>query len=104
MSHTPTPWVVENLSLTTLDGKSRQNFGIITEHGHRVALLGQNQEANANFIVLACNAHEDLLLAAKDACLFIKELAEVLGPNVKHTESITFQRLLKAIEKAEEKL
>lgn len=62
--HTPGSWRVENLSVTTLDGKHQMNYGIRTGkgiNGFRVALLGQNQEANAHLIAAA----PELLQACK---------------------------------------
>ena len=64
-THTATPWKVENQSVTGLDGIMRLNYGIFTGGGNRVALLGHNQKNNAEFIVRACNAHDDLVKALR---------------------------------------
>lgn len=46
----------------------------------------------------AVNSHDDLVLAAKDACIFISEIAKASGINV--IESPTFQRLMLSLAKS----
>lgn len=47
------------------------------------------------------DAHDDLLIAAKDACLHIADLAKVVDADYKNNS--TFMRLINAINKAEGK-
>lgn len=53
----------------------------------------------ANWIVLACNAHDELLLAAKEAALVIKEIADAHG--AMPMTGTCLPRLLAAIKRAE---
>lgn len=60
--HTPTPWkVVKHSNFNLFDSTDHHTFAIELGGGSKVALLGDNQEANAAFIVKAVNAHEELL-------------------------------------------
>lgn len=65
-------WDIENLTMRDIDGKVRQNFGILTKEG-RIALLGNNQESNASLIVKAVNCHDELVEALK---LALKSMLE----------------------------
>lgn len=64
MKHAPTPYEVEN--------EGQPSVGIYSIDNHLVAVLhGREttaQDATANFIIRACNAHDDLV-AALDALL-----------------------------------
>lgn len=69
----PGPWRIENLSVKTLDGKHHLNWGIRTGKGatgERIALLGQNQKANARLIAAAPDLKDELedLCAAVISC------------------------------------
>ena len=60
--------------------------------------------ANAQFIVRAWNAHDELILAAKEACIMIAEIAKVSAPGMNVLmESPGLIRLLHAINRAEGK-
>lgn len=50
------------------------------------------------FIVKACNAHDELVLAAKDACILLADLGKAIGAN--YAAGPTFKRLMKALAKA----
>ena len=70
MSHTPTPWyalvcdVKGHGSLLNDTGLMIADCAYATEH--------ENEgEVNAAFIVRACNAHEALVAALRDACDFV---------------------------------
>lgn len=96
--HTPTPWK------TT---KSTADFYDITPAGDILPTIAsvwdgekKNAEANAAFIVRACNAHDELVLAAKDAAITIKLIMDCF-PSAKASESHVFMRLMKALAKAE---
>jgi hypothetical protein len=52
VEHTPLPWVVSDDEIET-------------EGGQYVCHFGYGSEADAEFIVRACNAHYELLAAAK---------------------------------------
>lgn len=59
MPHTPLPWRLENI------GAGTTAWGVVSESGRVVVEHDFINEANAAFIVTACNAHADLLEAAK---------------------------------------
>ena len=60
MTHaTPRPWKVENRSVTELRGTQHENYGITTDGGERIALLGRNQKANAALIIHAVNTLDE---------------------------------------------
>ena len=93
MSHTPTPW----------KQGYKDNQCIYADYKNVAVVQCKEKEwqANAEFIVRAVNAHDELVLAAKDACIHIRELAETL--NADYRNNSTFKRLLDAIAKAEGK-
>ena len=96
MTHTPTgvtarPWAREGKFISVNEGQIAQILGADIF----------DTEANIEFIVRAVNAHDELVLAAKDACIHIKELAETL--NADYQNNSTFKRLMAAIAKAEGK-
>ena len=69
---TPTPWAVasHDKSVVTgprlsIDGSGRQTG---TFHVAECTGYMKEREANAGFIVRACNAHDDLLAALNDLC------------------------------------
>ena len=57
--HTPTPWTV-----------AKHERGLVRAQGRTIVVVretgNQDIDANAEFIVRACNAHEDLLAALKE--------------------------------------
>jgi hypothetical protein len=74
MTHTPTPWAIDATNPHTIIGKRRFADGV--EELHVIAALPQNairggdpREANAVFIVEACNTHGTL----KDAITRLDE-------------------------------
>ena len=100
MTHTQTPWKIGTPNFGT------KKIFIGAEHDVTPILQvehtrGIESKANAEFIVRAVNAHDELVLAAKDACIHIRELAETL--NADYRNNSTFKRLLDAIAKAEGK-
>jgi hypothetical protein len=81
--HTPIPWAIK-AAVNGID----HDFGIFRE-GHAGVLAECFEEfearglrqpeialANAEFIVRACNSHEDLLKAAKGAIQVLEEVGE----------------------------
>lgn len=68
--HTPTPWRVEedkkNLIAATSPG-----FFLDPVARCNVSGVHEADKANAAFIVLACNAHEELLAALKKASYYL---------------------------------
>jgi hypothetical protein len=89
IEHAPTPWSQDGCEITSTDGE----MIIYDEGGHSVA--------DAEFIVRAVNAHEDLLAVAYEAAKQMRELdAKRLT-----TSEIKFARMIEqAIAKAEGKL
>lgn len=68
VKHTPTPWFAQRQGSSTVYIESRIRPGTLQE----VAACGpteagsEQQDANAEFIVRACNAHEQLVAALRD--------------------------------------
>lgn len=90
-----TPEVTQALPLKcTSDG-----LGIFDANGMKFASVGRYQEANAAFIVQACNSHEELLAAAKGARQWLLEHS-AWAPNENH-EYEHIRRLEAAIAHAE---
>ena len=75
--HTPTPWqLAENDNTIVIsqqldsDGNAYAIADVLVGNGHK---SDGTKEANAAFIVKACNAHEALVDAAKFAALYCEE-------------------------------
>ncbi len=101
MTHSPTPWrpgkndgaVVcddENLGPHNLDGLKHYGGRVVCESA---------MPRNAEFIVLACNAHSDLLAACKAAVPML-DPNETTAPILRELDEIT-QTLRTAIKLAE---
>ena len=98
--HTPTPW---------------HSFGPIIHHnGQHVAHVVNNerhpdgdtgspeQRANAEFIVQACNSHDDLLAACKAVQRYFDNMGPALGESdASHTERMLRMTIQDVIAKAE---
>jgi hypothetical protein len=91
--HTPVPWVNPNGSVT-VKGPDGGKIADMSGASYDVPM----QEANAAFIVLACNNH-DSLLAALDATRGIVAWAKDHGADRAATEAIE-KMTRKAIRKA----
>ena len=65
MKHTPTPWSVEESGYTQSKIYGCDSAGKVVFSTVDVLKETPEQEANAEFIVTACNAHEDLVKALK---------------------------------------
>lgn len=91
MSATPRPW-----RWVSVDGGWD---GIAGPGGEIIARLSYNNPDNADLIVRAVNAHDDLLLAAKEAAVVIAEFAKAAGADP--MKGTALPRLLAAIKKAE---
>lgn len=77
MNHTPTPWYVSGLEIATnLNmpyGKKNRHIASVTDHYPH----GTPQDhATAEFIVRACNCHDELVEACKEAYNLIGILDE----------------------------
>jgi len=83
MKHTPTPWTAHNRLKTTMPA----SMLITAENGEigvaRVLDNGKQTEANAAFIVTACNAHAALVEAAQLALIMLEAHSLDLLPNGK---------------------
>ena len=63
MKHTATPWEVYGNAW----------YGIKSDNIRIAAIFGlEEEQANAAFIVKACNAHDELLAALKDAAYWLE--------------------------------
>ena len=82
MNHTPTPWTNNGDCLTAENGEQYLLYFPIDNHARmannddpQLAARGrdllQEDEANAAFIVQACNAHEALVKAATDLLAYL---------------------------------
>ena len=80
MSHTPTPWKTKNVSI--YKGHIGYKTLITNSEGVFIAstssdkLEKEEQESNTQFIVTACNAHEDLVELAKDLREYFADCAD----------------------------
>ncbi len=69
--HTPLPWI----------SKENMIYGEFDDTGQTIAYVrGDNQEANADFIVRACNYHYDLLAGCKLLILWGEVVQQDCGP------------------------
>lgn len=98
MKHTPTPWKTEKNKDAYAGGT-----GILPRKhsGHYVGVMfrsNPNEANDAEFIVRACNAHEELLEATKNAVVFL-EASMVTKPT--DDVSMALSHLRAAIAKAE---
>ena len=62
--HTPGPWKREGY-LIIVDRKTRRRCAAIASICTTATMIEKDWEANAEFIVRACNSHDDLLEACK---------------------------------------
>lgn len=90
ITHTPLPWVQRGNKLY-IDGPAGQSIA---------DLRFQNGTNDLPFILRACNAHYELVLAAKEAAITIKLVLDVY-PNIKASDSHVLMRLMDAVAKAE---
>ncbi|TBG37136.1 hypothetical protein ELG78_09155 [Rhizobium leguminosarum] len=74
MAHTPTPWSSHLYMLGDATAESASGRPIATLHNSEFIDTGQ-RIANADFIVRACNAHDELL----SACLGVRAMLEGMG-------------------------
>ena len=93
-SRDPGPWKVEKFGADEANGKP--NTGIKTHTGRWIAEVfnPDPNDANAKFIVRACNSHEDLLEACKDG------LAIALMSGMNEKDDPVVKRIKAAIDKA----
>lgn len=77
--HTPGPWYHSKL------GNNADQWAIIDNTGRTIG-LSYHGEANAEFIVRACNAHDDLLAVARDALTHSQLLGSGQQPLLSNSE------------------
>lgn len=80
--HTPGPWRAEwldDLDGWIMDGAGNYLATIVTEDDDGFLVPAAEQEANARFIVQACNSFEELLAAAKLSLEELEYLHKRLG-------------------------
>ena len=100
--HTPTPWVnqegmsVGSKPLEICTSDCRALIALVLDRPD----ISHQSEANAAFIVRACNSHEALVEALKQALELIEPSA---FPKLIHTEGDTIRKALAALAKAEVK-
>mgnify|MGYP001571673100 CR=1 FL=1 len=116
MTHTPTPWQIDPYSDETIaictDGSGNHEHVATLER--RTDETGRDddtearREADADFILRACNAHDDLLAAGQDWIAELTERAIALGwksldrhiNEMPHNFSIVELKMIMAITKA----
>ena len=84
--HTPTPWIFKE--------GYHNNSMIYSENAELISVFQDDNKANAQFIVKACNAHEELVKALKKAL----DIIENEYPECQQHE---FDCLRQALKKAE---
>lgn len=99
VARTPSPWKIDDC-----------DFGNIVAGTRFIARLGDEfdlddqAEADAAFVVRACNAHDDLLAAAEEALEFVEGQVDVVdgdyGQPAPNKAMILFGALRDAIAKA----
>ena len=109
--HTPGPWKAggDNNSWNKIFNHGNRPIATVNsihKAGQREAGDGDTQEANARFIVTACNSHAELLEALKEADKVL-ELAKMYFPkSIKNGDrfallNVQANSVRKAIQKAE---
>lgn len=48
--HTPGPWELQKLTARDINNTVSHTYGIFTDRGNRIAMMGCNQEANARLM------------------------------------------------------
>jgi len=95
MTHTKTPWLI-----STVQGSPGIMIG--GDDGSNVVCdmrLRSSVEANAAFIVKACNAHDELVEACKEAHLYLSAIADHdpdLDPEVERIAGIINEAIAEA--------
>lgn len=99
--HTPTPWVVSAPGIIT-SPKAMQDIGHVCYTG-----TDGGTDANAAFIVRACNAHDEMAAALREVRDLVHEESSdrakfILGPNddaepyLSHPRAIKAYRIIRA--------
>lgn len=82
--HTPTPWRLDSAGVNVTDS-SPERYCIANVHGNSV----KNLEANAAFIVRACNEHAALVAVAEAAASLVFNLENTNGWNMPFNSQTT---------------
>jgi hypothetical protein len=81
IKHTPTPWYVsleDGMPILGANGARICDTDVCDAESELEALVLETQQSiDAAFIVRACNAHEELLAAAKDALQRLKAAGRI---------------------------
>jgi hypothetical protein len=95
--HTPTPWHVGERDRSDQRIIKGEHIEIATLWHHSVKSLYIEMEANAAFIVRACNSHDQLVTAMRDGRVAIDVLMARLievDPSFKPSESAVWPKLV----------
>ena len=99
--HTPTPWSVDDTRLGIMAGYQSiaQTF---RDRSKTIADREAEAQANAAFIVRACNAHEQLVEALKQTADTLWNLADKfpLGSAVRNTLEDEYKAVMAALKEA----
>ena len=85
MAHTPTPYSFEELYSGIIYVRSKHNGFICKLDAGSAQELGTNR-SNAEFIVRACNSHDDLVAALEDAINTLEWVFGCTSPNMDEFE------------------
>ena len=101
--HTPTPWrrsTTNPFAINTAEGgASRAIAEVSTGEWMPDVFVGANEAiANAEFIVRACNSHDELLAALSDVCDGVERASSdnVAGANMRLTVTALRELIAKA--------
>lgn len=82
--HTPTPWTIEGYCIGHRTSKvAGSSKGLVAILGQDVEMSGDEIQANAAFIVQACNHHAELVVALSKAELALRWAAQESAGRVK---------------------
>ena len=94
--HTPTPWRIK-------EGKIVDEYGnLILPPTNANFVHLENREANLIFIAKACNYHDRLVLALKEAALVMRDIGDLHGydyiGDCQNNKDTVFTRIIKLIQ------
>lgn len=107
VKHTPTPW--GKTYIAHQDGKGGSSYYKVDGAQRSICrtvdqLAGPQDEANIDFIVRACNTHDEMLSALKFVQAWLTSGIRFIGPNGEETAVLLLPPIGHAIAKAEGKV
>lgn len=89
-AHTPTPWKVFRSNKGTYIGIGESEGGGVCDAGFGVWRSGKERDANAELIVRAVNAHDDLVKALELPIIWQTEGGEHIGLSINGVKVATY--------------